>query len=344
MKPDMRSNDTPSHANLKMVADKAGVSISTASRVMSNSTNVSAAKRAAVQAAASGLGFVVNGVARALVAGRSRTVGVIAQHIESPFYGLALRGAEETLSRAGYALVVSSGHCDRMEEEHCVQFMRTRQVDGIIVLTGSLEDQYLKKVAEHLPIVVTGRKLVAPGLHSLHVNDYAGAFAATRFLIDLGHARIAHIAGHPAHTDAHDRERGYRDALASAGLTIDEALIVVGNYHEDSGTMAAESLLAGNVQFSAIFAANDQMASGATLALHRRGRRVPEDVSIVGFDDLSAARHCSPPRTTVSLSIAELGRRAATAMLDLLSGRLPTVSAPEPELVVRASTASRAAG
>ena len=333
----MRALASP-HATLQKVAETAGVSISTASRVMNNAPHVSHAKRAAVQAAAARLGFVVNGVAKALVAGRTRTVGLLAQHFESPFYALALRGVEETLSRAGYGLIVASGHWDRREEEQCVHQLRTRQVDGLIVLDGSLDDGYLTRLAAELPVVVTGRDLHAPGLHALHSNDHAGAFAATRFLLDLGHTRIAHIAGDPSHPDAHQRERGYRDALASVGVAPDPSLIAAGNYHEDSGARVTEALLARGVDFSAVFAANDQMAAGATVALHRRGLRVPEDVSIVGFDDLLATRHSAPPRTTVNLSINELGRRAAAAMLDLLADRRPTVAAPEPELIVRAST------
>jgi LacI family transcriptional regulator len=149
---------------------------------------------------------------------------------------------------------------------------------------------------------------------------------------------VARTAGVSISTDSHDRERGYHDALGAAGVPVDPALIVAGNYHEDSGSASTEALLAGRIEFSAMFAANDQMASGASVALHRHGLRVPDDVSNVGFDDLLATRHSSPPRTTVNLSVNELGRRAATAMLDLLADRRPTVCAPEPELIVRAST------
>ena len=336
----MRRADS-SHATLRMVAEAAGVSISTASRVMNDADNVSGDKRAAVRAAATRMGFVLNGVAKALVAGRTRTVGLIAQHFESPFDALLLRGVEENLSRAGYALVVSSGHWNPGEEERCVQALRMRQVDGIIVLSGSLGDQFLIELATELPIVLTGRDLKAPGLHALRSNDHEGALAATRYLLQLGHRRIAHIAGDSSHPDSHDRERGYRAALEEAQVSFDPGLVLPGNYHESSGTDAIETLLTRGIDFTAVFAANDQMASGATLALQRHGLRVPEDISIVGFDDLLATRHASPPRTTVNLSVIELGRRAASAMLDLLSNRRPSAVAPEPELVVRSSTAPR---
>ncbi len=338
----MRRTDS-SHVTLRMVAEAAGVSVSTASRVMNDATNVSDGKRVAVKAAAARLGFVLNGIAKALVDGRTRTVGLIAQHFESPFDALLLRGIEENLSRAGYALVVSSGHWNPGEEAHCVQVLRTRQVDGIIVLGGSLDDRFLTGLAAELPIVLTGRDLKAPGLHALRSNDYSGALAATRYLLQLGHRRIAHVAGDSSHPDSHDRERGYRAALEEAHVAFDPDLVWQGNYHESSGTEAVESLLQRGIEFTAVFAANDQMAGGATLAVQRHGLCVPEDISIVGFDDLLATKHASPPRTTVNLSVIELGRRAASAMLDLLSHRRPNAVAPEPELIVRNSTAPRSA-
>ncbi len=334
----MRHADS-SHVTLRMVAEAAGVSVSTASRAMNDAANVRDDKRAAVKSAAARLGFVLNGIAKALVDGRTRTVGLIAQHFESPFDALLLRGIEENLSRAGYALVVSSGHWNAGDEAHCVQVLRTRQVDGIIVLSGSLDDRFLVDLAAELPVVLTGRDLKAPGLHSLRSNDYLGALAATRYLLQLGHRRIAHVAGDVSHPDSHDRERGYRAALAEARVAFDPDLVRQGNYHESSGTEAVDNLLQRGIDFTAVFAANDQMAGGATLAVQRRGLRVPEDVSIIGFDDLLATRHASPPRTTVNLSVIELGRRAATAMLDLLSHRRPIAVAPEPELIVRSSTA-----
>lgn len=329
---------SPQLPTLRMVADASGVSTTTASRVINNSPLVSAAKREAVLAAAARLGFVPNTIAKALADGHSRMVGLIAQHFESPFYALTLRGIEETLTRAGYGLVVASGHWDRREEAQCVQALRSRRVDGLIVLTGLLEDGFLAELARELPIVVTGRQLQAPGLYALRSNDFEGARAATRHLLQRGHRRIAHIGGDGSHPDAHERERGYRAALQEAGLEADPALILRGDYMEDSGARAVQELLRSGAAFTALFAANDQMASGAVQALCRHGLRVPDDVSVVGFDDEACAAHACPPRTTVNPSITELGRRAAAAMLDLLAQRRPNVVAPEPELVVRQST------
>jgi len=326
------------HVTLREVARASGVSLATASRAINNAPHVSPAKRAAVMAAVARLGFVPNAVAQALADGRTRLVGLVAQYFESPFYALMLRGIEETLTRAGHGLVVSSGHWDRDEEARCVQTLRARQVAGIIVLTGRLEDSFLTSLAAELPVVVTGRELQAPGLHALRSDDFEGARAATRHLLERGHTRIAHITGDAGHPDAQERERGYRQALRDAVIAADPALILPGDYLETSGARAAGTWLQRGTRFTAIFAANDQMAAGATQVLQCHGLRVPEDVSIVGFDDLLATAHASPPRTTVSLSVAELGRRAALAMLDLLAARQPEVTAPQPQLVVRCST------
>lgn len=329
----------PSHAaTLRMVADASGVSTTTASRVINNAPHVRPEKREAVLAAIARLGFVPNTIARALADGRSRTIGIVVQHFESPCYAWTLRGVEEALSKAGYGLVVASGHWDRREEERCVQSLKARRVDGIIVLTGTLDDGYLTELAQDLPVVATGRDLKAPGLHCLHSNDFEGARAATRHLIQRGHRRIAHITGDPSHPDAVEREQGYRAALEEAGIAPDRALVVRGNYQEASGERGAEDLIRRGIEFTALFAANDQMAAGAAQALCRHGLRIPQDVSVVGFDDVLAAAHACPPRTTVNLSPAELGRRAVAAMLDLLAHRRPRAVAPEPELVVRLST------
>lgn len=329
---------TSSEVTLERVALESGVSPSTVSRVLSGSAQVSADKSARVRRAIDALGFVPNTIARALADGRTFNVGLLAQYFESPFYALLLRGIEEVMTPAGYGLVVSSGHWDPEEERRCVASLRSRRVDGIIVLTGGLSDGFLVELARELPVVVTGRTLLAPGLHALKTDDVEGARAATRHLIERGHTRIAFIGGDSTHADSRERESGYRQALAEAGLDADEALIACGDYLEVGGARAMTRMLEDGVGFTAVFAANDQMASGAARVLHSRGFRVPEDISLVGYDDLLNTAHASPPRTTVDVHIAELGRRAAEAMLDLLRTGGSAVQPPAPQLIVREST------
>ncbi|MDH0864533.1 LacI family DNA-binding transcriptional regulator [Mitsuaria sp. GD03876] len=329
---------TSSDVTLGMVAAASGVSPSTVSRVLSGSAQVSAEKSERVRRAIDALGFVPNTIARALADGRTFNVGLLAQVFESPYYALLLRGIEEVLTPAGYGLVVASGHWNPEEERRCVASLRSRRVDGIIVLTGGLTDEFLVELARELPVVVTGRALRAPGLHALKTDDVEGARAATRHLIERGHTRIAFIGGDATHADSSERERGYRLALADAGLEVDEALIAGGDYVEDGGARAMTRMLEAGSRFTAVFAANDQMASGAARVLHGRGFRVPEDISLVGYDDLLNTAHASPPRTTVDVHIAELGRRAASAMLDLLRTGGSAVLPPAPQLIVREST------
>jgi LacI family transcriptional regulator len=323
---------------LDMVAAAAGVSPSTVSRILNGTAVVSALKKQAVDDAIAQLGFVPNPMARGLAGGRTLSIGVVTQAIDSPFYGVALSGIEDALDPAGYSPLFVSGHWDAVAEARCIEVLRSRRVDGIIVLTGRLSDQALKTCARALPVVVTGRSLKAPGLFALNFDNYTGGLLATQHLIQLGHRRIAFITGDPAHPDANDRLRGYRSALEEAGIAFEPALVVPGQYHEVSGLQAVDRLLASGQKFTAIFAANDQMAFGAALGLHRHSLRVPEDVSLVGFDDLPTALFAVPPLSTIRHPAYELGRLAAAAMLQLIAGEKPTVTVPLPQLIARQSS------
>lgn len=327
-------------ATLAEVAQAAGVSPSTVSRILNGTAVVAEAKRKAVDEAIAQLGFVPDPVAQALAGGRTRSVGVVTQAIDSPFYGTALRGIEDELDRGGHSPLFVSGHWNAVEEARCIEMLKTRRVDGIIVLGGRLSDTALRQCARQLPVVVTGRRLKAPGLFALKFDNQAGARLATEHLIGLGHRRIAFLAGDPAHADALEREAGYREALQAGGLPYLPELAVPGYFHEEGGLTATDRLLELRARFTGLFAANDQMAVGALLALHRRSIRVPQDCSIVGFDDLLASRHALPPLTTIHQPAYEMGQLAGTAMLQLLAGERPTVDLPAPRLIVRESTAA----
>ena len=323
---------------LDMVALEAGVSPSTVSRILNGTAIVSIAKKKSVDDAIAKLGFVPNPIARGLAGGRTMSIGVITQAIDSPFYGAALRGIEETFEPAGYSSLFVSGHWNAATEKRCLETLRSRFVDGVIVLTGRLPNEVLSKFAQIMPIVVTGRNMKAPRLFSLNFDNRLGGQIATQHLIQLGHRQIAFIAGSREHPDSVERFSGYKAALAAAHIAFDPELVVPGEYHEVSGLLAVERLLDSHKQFTAIFAANDQMAIGASLGLQRRSLRVPDDVSLVGFDDLPASMYGIPPLSTIHQPAYELGQIAASAMLQLLSGRQPDVSVPAPQLVVRESS------
>lgn len=335
---------TSQKVTLGMVAKASGVSPSTVSRILNGTAVVSQEKREAIDRAIAELGFIPNPIARGLAGGRTFSIGVVTQALDSPFYGVALRGIEEVLTPLGYSPLFVSGEWNEKEEARCIEVLRSRMVDGMIILTGRLSDDALRQLSATLPVVVTGRNLNAPGLFSLNFNDFEGARLATHHLLALGHRQIAFIAGDPMHPDADERLRGYRSALKAAGVRYNAALVLPGKYHEESGLLAVERLIDSREPFTAIFAANDQMAFGAALALHRRGLRVPDDISLVGFDDLAGASHSIPPLTTIHQAAHELGRLAATSLLQMLAGKTPKEALPEPRLIVRGSTHSLSGG
>lgn len=324
---------------LQQVAERAGVSPSTVSRIINGTAIVAEAKKQAVADAIEALGFVPNPVARGLAGGRTLSIGVVTQVIDSPFYGGALRGIEDVLQLAGYSPLFVSGHWTAGDEARCIEMLRARRVDGLILLDGRITDPAVRALARQLPVVVTGRTLKAPGLCSLAFDNLQGARLATEHLLALGHRRIAFIGGDPEHPDAQVREQGWRSALAAAGITPDEALLQHGHYIEDGGLRAMERLLDSGRPFSAVFAANDQMAYGAALALHRRGLQVPQHMSLVGFDDVTTSQYTLPPLSSVRQPVVELGRRSAEAILDLIAGRKPTAELSAPVMVVRESSA-----
>ncbi|MEJ7138369.1 LacI family DNA-binding transcriptional regulator [Amphibiibacter pelophylacis] len=323
---------------LGMVAQRAGVSPSTVSRILNGTANVSPVKRALVERTIQELDFRPDPMARSLAGGRTMSVGVLTQFIDSPFYGEALRGIEDQLHPANYSPLFVSGHWNEAEETSRVALLQERKVDGLIVLTGRLSDAALLELAKALPVVVTGRRLSADNLYSLDYDNEEGMRLAVRHLHALGHRQIAFISGPLDHPDAQARMDGFRGEIQTTEPGYDPDLVVIGDFQESGGFRAMGLLLQSGRLFSAVIAANDQMAYGARLALHRAGLRVPEDVSLVGFDDLLYSAYTLPPLTSVRQSVYEVGQTAARAMLDLLARRTPPSKVIPAELVVREST------
>jgi LacI family transcriptional regulator len=321
-----------------MVAREAGVSASTVSRIINGTVNVSDGLKNAVDAAIAKFDFRPNAAARGLALGRTLTIGVVAQAIDSPFYGEGLRGIEACLRHRGYAPLFMSGNWADEDEDRCIREFTARGVDGIIVFAGRLGDAKLRSYAKEVPIVVTGRHLRAQGLFSLQIDDKHGAALAVRHLVELGHRRIAFITGSDNHPDALERLEGYKAALQEAQISFDPRLIATGDWHEDGGLRATLGLLDSGVEFTGLFCVNDQTAYGACLALFRKGLSIPRDVSVVGFDDLPSSAYRLPPLTSVRQSIGELGEQSAQAVLQLIAGQRPRIAPRPVELVVREST------
>jgi LacI family transcriptional regulator len=323
---------------LEMVAKEAGVSPSTVSRILNGTARVRESKVRAVKAAIAKLEFVPNPVARSLARGKSMSIGVVIQNIDSPFYGEALGAIEKRLFSAHYSALFVSGHWREADERICLAHLLSRRVDGIILVTSCLPDDELLDLSRKVPLVLTGRRAVGARAYSLDVDSTPGARIATDYLIGQGHRRIAFLAGPADRPDAMQRFDGYKAALAAHSIPIDMRLVALGDYTEEGGYVAMGALLDSGSSLTAVFAANDQSAYGAMLALHRRGLKVPQDVSLVGYDDLPASSFRVPPLTTVHRSIGEVGKGAAEAIMDLIEGRTPLAKAPEATLAIREST------
>jgi LacI family transcriptional regulator len=266
------------------------------------------------------------------------TVGVLMQDISSPFFARMVSGIEQGLDQGAYRPMFASTHW-RMEDQEnelgSLHMLMERQVDGMIVLASSIPDDELRAIAAKIPLVVVARRVQGLEDQCLYVDNEGGAYRATRYLLGLGHTRIAHIAGTPGHPDAADRQVGYCRALADAGLAVNEHLIVAGQLNEESGLIGVEELLARGEQFTAIFAANDQSAYGAMLGLFNHGYRIPNDMSLVGFDDQFLSAYTLPPLTTVRQPSIDMGRAAAESLLRLLKNEEPMLPHFSTDLIIR---------
>ena len=335
----MRSMTINTPVTIADIAQIAGVSASTVSRVLSGANKVSEPKREAVLRAVTDLNYHPNMFARGLASGQSMTIGVLTQNFGSPFYDAIIQGIVQRLNQTGYFPIFADGQWQQEMEVEAIQAMLRRQIDGLIVLGGYLEAGALKQLAGNIPIVLVARKLADFEENCVGIDNVEAAFLATQHLIELGHRQIAHICGPLDHPDARDRRDGYIRALEEAGIEPDLELIISGTFRRQSGLLAIEMLLSSRTSFTAIFAANDQMAYGTRLGLYRRGIRVPEDVSLVGFDDEPAAAFMIPPLTTVRQPAVQLGLEAAKIVLARLKGEQVAVTPLKAELIVRESTA-----
>ena len=323
------------------IAQRANVSPSTVSRVLRDSAGVSADKHTAVINAVAELNYRPNVFAQSLASGQSMTIGVLTQNFGTPFYDGILAGILLGLEHTNYSALFVDGRWQVAVEQRAIQTLLDRRVDGLIMIGGQIPEDVLKSIAAKTPLIVVARRLRTMPDHCIYIDNEQGAYQATRHLIDMGHRDIAHIAATMPYQDTVndilDRRYGYSRALQEVGFADAAELIVEGNLQRQSGVLAVETLLMRKRPFSAIFAANDQMAFGARLALFRKGIRVPEDVSLIGFDDESAAAFMIPPLTTVQQPAYELGQAAAAAILNWINGEPAEMPIFQANLIIRES-------
>lgn len=327
------------------IAQKAQVSQSTVSRVLSGNAPVAAAKRTAVLAAIDALDYRPNVFAQSLASGQSLTIGVLTQNFGNPFYDGILAGILQTLEPTPYSPIFGDGRWQLAVEKRVLKTLIDRQIDGLIVVGGLSPEAEMLAYARQVPLIVAAREIADLAAQCLFIDNKKAAYEATRYLIDMGHRHIAHVTAPMYYqgpiNDVYLRYQGYMQALTEAGIELDLQLVVEGEMSRQSGLMALHKLVAGKRPFTAIFAANDQMAIGVRLGLHRRSLRVPEDVSLIGFDDEPTAAYLTPPLTTVRQPAVELGQAAAQALIDLINGNHRPNDTFHTELIIRESVARR---
>ncbi|MDZ4697921.1 MAG: LacI family DNA-binding transcriptional regulator [Deltaproteobacteria bacterium] len=319
------------------VADRAGVSQSTVSRVLAGGARVSEERRQAVLRAIDELGYRPNVAAQGLARGHSHVIGILARNVTNPYYGQIIQGVELGLRGSGYRPLIACAEATD-NPAAAVDVLADSRVDALILVGGPLPADPILELASDTPLAAIGPVIAGLESHYIASDNRQGGKIAAQHLADLGHKRIAHIMGPVAYPYANDRLVGFREGLSALGLDLPDAWIRSGAFAEKSGYSAMRDLWEKGLRPTAVFAASDQLAYGAMLALYELGVNVPRDVSIIGFDDQIHAPYTIPPLTTIRQPTVEMGTALARMVLGDLQGQ-PWRPNPFPtELVVRAST------
>ncbi|MCY1721983.1 LacI family DNA-binding transcriptional regulator [Prolixibacteraceae bacterium Z1-6] len=305
-------------ASMNDVATRAGVSIATVSRVLNNNGNVNEATRAKINKAIKDLKYQPSRVAKRL---RSKSIssnllGVLIPDIENPFYVDVLRGIEELAYNNNYAIIMCNFGQDEKKEKLYLEILQSEAIDGLIVAPAREDDPLLKKmVKDGLPVVCVDRGLKDSNVDVVLVDNVTGAFTAVDYLIKSGYKRIAYIAGLVEIPSSLLREKGYRKALEANGIPFEKELVRFGDSKHKSGVELCEELLKLTNPPDAIFTGNNLITLGALETIHKRKLRIPEDIAIVGFDDMQWSSSLNPPLTAVRQPAIEIGKRAVELLI-----------------------------
>ena len=309
-------------ATIYEVAKLAGVSLATVSRVINDSGRVSERTRDKVLAAMAQLDYEPNNIAQSLATSRSNCVGVLVSELYGPIFGAMLSAIESELRKAGKFTIFAAGHSIAEKEEESIRFLTSRKCDALILHVEALPNEFFSiKQNDMLPFVLLNRAAPALEDRCISLDNEQGGYLATRTLLQAGHRAIGYISGPLSWGDAAARFEGHKRALAEAGVGYDERMLVEGTYMESSGATAMEQLLARGLPLTAVAVANDEMAAGAMDVLRQAGRSIPDDFSLVGFDNVRWARFLHPKLTTIEYPVAEMSRMAAQWVLKNVYGQ-----------------------
>jgi LacI family repressor for deo operon, udp, cdd, tsx, nupC, and nupG len=325
---------------VKEIAAAAKVSVATVSRALQRPELVSEKTRERINEVVKRLGYTPNALARNLRTSRTRLIVALLPDIANPFFSEVIRGIEQVAYEKGYSVLLGETQSNLVREQAYADMVAARQVDGMITMFHRVP---AIPMDGRLPLVNACEYVKDSAISSVYVDNVAAAEAAIDYLVALGHRDIAFIAGPSSSPICVDREQGYHLALERAGIAVDPALTAVGDFSIEAGERAIEMFRTQGRTFSAVFCSNDEMAIGAMRALSSAGLRIPEDVSVIGFDDIRFSRYTTPPLTTLSQPKNALGREAMTMLIEILNDPAvpPRKRVLSAELVVRGSTGPR---
>jgi len=308
-------------ATIKDVAKLAKVSVATVSRVLNESSKVSDSARESVLAAMQQLAYRPNANARALVNQASDTIGLLVGDVSDPFFGALAKAVETVARESGKHLLIGNGLYDAEKERQELELLISKRCDSLVVHAKALSDAELLEYADKVPgMVIISRYIEAIADRCVALDDQAGTRLATEHLISQGHSKIVHLKSSMGIADADEREQGYLQALNAAGIPHDPDYIEAGHPNELGGEQAMLNLLGRGIAFTAVVAYNDGMAAGAISVLADNGISVPEQVSVIGFDDVIFARFLRPKLTTMRYPVDMMAIKATRLSIDLVDG------------------------
>ncbi|MGE4484476.1 MAG: LacI family DNA-binding transcriptional regulator [Oscillospiraceae bacterium] len=344
-------------ASIKDVARRAGVSISTVSNVLNSTKRVSDELTKSVNCAISELNYEVDPVARNMKMKQSKTIGVITVDMCGLYFPYLVKGIYELANYKKYGVIISDINCGDAQltsvgrELECFRRLIYNRVDGIIfasTVTRDILPEYIDEIEriagryKIIPLVSMGKDLTSFGLDSVYADNYEGGKKATRHLLECGCRKIGHVTGPARYGATLDRKQGYYDALAESGLDFDENLIVNSDYTQRGGFLMMNKLLSQAPDIDGVFVGNDQMAVGVLKAITKNGRRIPQDIKLIGFDDVFVSSVLEPPISSINVRKRFMGEQACRLLMDRLEGadsdKNPVGIEIETKLVVRKST------
>lgn len=330
--------------SIKDIARSANVSHSTVSRALSHSPLVNPVTAEKIRRIAAESNFRPSAVGRSLATGRTYTIGVVVASLVQPFAAEVVAGIEEVASQRGYSVILASTKGDPEREMAMLQQFEDRRVDGVLLIASRVRSISSSLLAEmQIPMVSVDNQQAPDAACSVFFDNTSATHAAIRFLAQLGHRRIAYLGDRHGFDSNRLRQDAYQAALESLSLVCDPQLVIEGDSDADGGMRSMERLLMASARPTAVFCYNDMTALGALAAIYQRRLRVPQDLSVVGFEDLAIAAFTQPPLTTVRQPRGPIGRIAADALFAMLAGvKTDPVRVLRGELIVRESTAPQA--